>query len=96
MQEENRELAVKTCELQPQFEELKSSLRRKSTEVDELRDSYARKYEELSECMHDSDSFVSQTVLCVCEKKFIHRKWIFVCLYWVVGSGWHRIACYLS
>ena len=56
VQEENRELAVKTCERKPQFEELKSQLRRKSTEVDELRDSYGRRYEELSKCIQLGDN----------------------------------------
>ena len=50
IQEQNRELAVKTCEQQPKFEEMKSELRQKSTKVDELRDSYITKYEELSKC----------------------------------------------
>lgn len=48
IQDSNRQLAMKTCELQPKFDKLKSELRQKSTEVDELRDSYAGKYEELS------------------------------------------------
>ena len=48
IQEQNRELAVKTCEQKPRFEEIKSELRRQSTEVDELRESYASKYEQLS------------------------------------------------
>ena len=48
IQEQNRELAVKTCEQKPKFEEIKSELRERSTEVDELRETYASKYEELS------------------------------------------------
>ena len=48
IQEQNRELAVKTCELKPRFEEAKSELRQRSTEVDDLRGSYVSKYDELS------------------------------------------------
>ena len=49
IQEQNRELAVKTCEQQPRFEEIKSELRQRSTEVDELKETYTSKYDELSE-----------------------------------------------
>ena len=48
IQEKNRELAVKTCELKPRFEEVKSDLRQRSLQVDELREAYVSKFEELS------------------------------------------------
>ena len=55
IQDQNRELAVETCALQPQFEELKSELRQKSAAVGDLKDSYLKKYEELSELSASGD-----------------------------------------
>ena len=46
---ENRDIALKNCQRQPKFEELKRELRRKCSEADELRKDYERNYEELSE-----------------------------------------------
>lgn len=70
IQEENRDLAVKTCQLQSHFDDLKSELRQKSTEVDELRGSYLTKYEELSKCcvygdcrrVYKSDNLINHCV----------------------------------
>ena len=46
---ENREAALKNCQLQPEFEQLKRELSRKCSEAADLRKDYERNFEELSE-----------------------------------------------
>ena len=48
---ENREAALKNCQLQPEFEELKTELSRKCAEAAELRKNYERNFEELSKAI---------------------------------------------